>query len=114
MVYDRLIERLAKDMDNTNEDIDIAEFDLKDFLIKNDAKLEPGQTMESIIGKRVKPLVARRKLEAKMLVQNSIAYLEQSDIQMQDVAQNIINFFKSLATKLDQNKERLKKTQQDF
>jgi len=24
-------------MENTNEDIDIAEFDLKDFLIKNDA-----------------------------------------------------------------------------
>jgi len=24
-------------MENTNEDIDIAEYDLKDFLIKNDA-----------------------------------------------------------------------------
>jgi len=24
-------------MENTNEDIDIAEFDLKDFVIKNDA-----------------------------------------------------------------------------
>ena len=114
MVYDRLIERLAKDMENTNEDIDIAEFDLKDFLTKNDARLEPGQTIESIIQKRVKPVVARRKLEAKTLVTNSIAYLEQSDTQMQDVSQAIINFFKTLAVKLDQNKERLKKTQQDF
>lgn len=37
MLFDRLADRLAKDMENTNEDIDIAEFDLKDFLIKNDA-----------------------------------------------------------------------------
>jgi len=29
-------------MDNTNEDMDIAEFDLKDNLIKNDAQLEEG------------------------------------------------------------------------
>ena len=37
VLFDRLADRLAKDMENTNEDIDIAEFDLKDFLIKNDA-----------------------------------------------------------------------------
>lgn len=37
VVFDRLVDRLAKDMDNTNEDIDIAEYDLKDFIIKNDA-----------------------------------------------------------------------------
>jgi hypothetical protein len=29
-------------MENTNEDIDIAEFDLKDFIVKNDAQLLPG------------------------------------------------------------------------
>jgi hypothetical protein len=40
-VFDRLVDRLAKDMENTNEDIDIAEFDLKDFVIKNDAQIEP-------------------------------------------------------------------------
>jgi hypothetical protein len=28
---------LTKDMENTNEDIDIALYDLKDFLTKNDA-----------------------------------------------------------------------------
>jgi hypothetical protein len=29
-------------MENTNEDIDIALYDLKDFIIKNDAELEEG------------------------------------------------------------------------
>jgi len=29
-------------MENTNEDIGIAEYDLKDFLIKNDAQLDEG------------------------------------------------------------------------
>lgn len=42
IVFDRLADTLAKDMENTNEDIDIAEFDLKDFLVKNDAQLEEG------------------------------------------------------------------------
>lgn len=36
------MDKLAKDMENTNEDMDIAEFDLKDFLNKNDAQLEEG------------------------------------------------------------------------
>jgi hypothetical protein len=39
-VFDRLVDRLAKDMENTHEDIDLAEYDLKDFIIKNDAQLE--------------------------------------------------------------------------
>jgi hypothetical protein len=29
-------------MENTNEDIDIAEFDMRDFIIKNDAPLQEG------------------------------------------------------------------------
>ena len=49
MVFDRLADKLANDMENTNEDIDIAEFDLKDFLIKNDAQLEEGETFDSIM-----------------------------------------------------------------
>lgn len=40
VIFDRLADKLAKDMENTNEDVDIAEFDLKDFLVKNDAQLE--------------------------------------------------------------------------
>ncbi len=49
IIFDKLADKLAKDMENTNEDIDIAEFDLKDFLIKNDAQLEEGQTFDSIM-----------------------------------------------------------------
>ena len=49
IVFDRLADKLANDMENTNEDIDIAEFDLKDFLIKNDAQLEEGETFDSIM-----------------------------------------------------------------
>jgi hypothetical protein len=31
------VEQLAKDMENTNEDLDIVLYDLKDFISKNDA-----------------------------------------------------------------------------
>ena len=42
IIFDGLVDRIAKEMENTNEDMDIAEFDLKDNLIKNDAQLEEG------------------------------------------------------------------------
>ena len=35
--FDELVQQLNKDMENTNEDLDIAIYDLKDFLSKNDA-----------------------------------------------------------------------------
>lgn len=38
-IFDKIVEDLAKDMENTNEDADIAIYDLKDFLLKNDAQL---------------------------------------------------------------------------
>ena len=44
--------KLTKDMENTNEDIDIALFDLKDFIIKNDAELDEGVTFEMIIERK--------------------------------------------------------------
>lgn len=113
-MFDRLVDSLAKDMENTNEDIDIAEFDLKDFIIKNDAQLEEGQSFEQIMAKRVRPTVVRRKQESKTLITNSILYLEQNDYRMQEIATAIVNFFKQYATKLDANKEKLKKTEQDF
>ena len=55
VVFDGLVDKLAKDMENTNEDIDIAEFDLKDFMIKNYAQLEESQTFYSIMDNRVIP-----------------------------------------------------------
>jgi len=48
------------------------------------------------------------------LITNSILYLEQTDFKMQEIAQAITSFFKQFATKLDSNKEKLKKTEQDF
>ena len=66
--------KLTKDMDNTNEDIDIALFDLKDFIIKNDAELDEGVTFEMIIERKAQPYVDRRKLESKTLIMNAIAY----------------------------------------
>ena len=35
-LLDDIVMRLNKDMENTNEDADIALYDLKDFIIKND------------------------------------------------------------------------------
>lgn len=55
VIFDELVESIAKEMDNTNEDMDIAEFDLKDNLIKNDAQLEEGLTFDSIMADRVTP-----------------------------------------------------------
>jgi regulator of PEP synthase PpsR (kinase-PPPase family) len=48
-VFDNLVDKLASDMNNTNEDIDIAEADLLDFMQKNDAELEDGETFEGIM-----------------------------------------------------------------
>ena len=101
-------------MENTNEDIDIALFDLKDFVIKNDAELEEGQTFDLIIENRAKPYVDRRKLESKTLIMNSIAYQEDFDYKMSEMTQNIVNFFKEFATCLDKNKDKLKQTEINF
>ena len=81
-------------MENTNEDIDIAEFDLKDFFVKNDAQLLEGETFDSIMETRIKPTVAKRKLESKILMENSIKYLEDSDFKMSEIAYAIVAFFK--------------------
>ena len=41
-MFDEIVNNLNRDMENTNEDADIALYDLKDFLTKNDAQLEEG------------------------------------------------------------------------
>ena len=114
IVFDKLVDKLAKDMENTNEDIDIAEFDLKDFLVKNDAQLEEGQTFDSIMEDRVIPTVKRRKLESDTLIKNSIKYMEELDEKMSDISSNIVTFFRDFATRMDTNKEKLKQTEINF
>ena len=73
-IFDVLTKKLTDDMINTNEDIDIAEADLLDFLQKNDAELEDGETLESIMAEKVMPTTVRRKLESKTLNLNAIKY----------------------------------------
>ena len=108
VVFDSLVGQLTKDMENTNEDIDIALYDLKDFIVKNDAELDEGVTFDLIIEKRAQPYVERRKLESKTLILNAIAYQEDFDYKMSEITQNIVNFFKEFATCLDKNKDKLK------
>lgn len=85
VIFDQLVDKLAKDMENTNEDMDIAEFDLKDFMIKNDAQLEEGQTFDSIMADRITPTTQRRKLEAKTLLTASVKYMEDTDNKMSEI-----------------------------
>jgi len=61
-------------MESTNESIDIALFDLTDFIIKNNAELDEGITYEIIIERKAIPYVERRKLESKTLILNAIAF----------------------------------------
>ena len=91
--FDVLIDKLARDMENTNEDIDIAEADLLDFMQKNDAELDIDETFESIMAEKTKPTVERRKLESKTLITNSVKYMEDTDYKMGEICQNIINFY---------------------
>jgi hypothetical protein len=113
-VLDDIVMRLNKDMENTNEDADIALYDLKDFIVKNDAQLEEGQTYDSIIEDRATPTVERRKLEGKTLILNAVKYMEEFDNKMNEVAMAIVGFFRDLATKIDANKEKLKQTEMAF
>jgi hypothetical protein len=85
-------------MDNTNEDIDILLFDLKDFIVKNDAELDEGITFDIILEKKAQPYVDRRKQESKTLIMNSIAYQEDYDFKMSEMTNNILTFFREFAT----------------
>ena len=114
IVFDNLVSQLTKDMENTNEDIDIALYDLKDFIVKNDAELEPGVTFDLIVEKKAQPYADRRKQESNALIMNTIAYQEDFDFRMSEMTTNIVNFFKEFATCLDKNKEKLKQTEINF
>lgn len=113
-IFDDMVAKLAADMDNTNEDIDIAEADLLDFLQKNDAELEEGDTFESIMADKVKPTTDRRKEESKCLITNSVKYMEDTEYKMGEICQNVVKFYREFATKLDNNKEKLKATEINF
>ena len=114
VLFDKLADKLAKDMENTNEDVDIAEFDLKDFLIKNDAQLEDSETFDSIMEDQVTPTTTRRKLESKTLNTNAINFMDESIYKMGEICNNVINFYKEFSTRMDNNKQKLKMTEVNF
>ena len=60
------------------------------------------------------PTTNRRKLESKTLITNAIKYMEDMDFKMSEISQNIINFYREYAKRLDDNKNRLKQTEINF
>lgn len=108
------MEELKADMENTNEDLDIAFDDLKDFILKNDAQLEEGVTFDLIFEQQAKPYVDRRKLESKTLILKTMRYMEEIDYKMNEMVQNLINLYKEIAKKMDEKKETLKSTEMQF
>jgi len=58
------VEALNKDMENTNEDSDIAFYDLKDFVGKNEAQLAEGDSYDALLDREVTPTTTLRKQEA--------------------------------------------------
>jgi len=102
------VAELAKDMENTNEDADIAFDDLKDFLVKNDAQLEEGVTFDSIMEEQAAPVVEKRKQEAKTLITNAVKYMEDFDYRMNEICQNLVAWLRDLARRMDEQREKLK------
>jgi hypothetical protein len=64
--------------------------------------------------RKCKPLIERRETEANQLITESVRLLEEKDEQMNLCCKNLVNFFKRLATKFDDNRDKLKKTDFDF
>ena len=66
------------------------------------------------MAEKVTPTTERRKIESKTLISNSVAYMEDTEYKMGEVTQNVVNFYREFATKLDKNKENLKATEINF
>jgi hypothetical protein len=62
---DRMVGLLNKDMENTNEDADLAFFDLKDFILKNEAQLEEEDSYDALLEREARPTLNLRKAEAQ-------------------------------------------------
>ena len=56
----------------------------------------------------------RRKLESKTLNTNAINYMDESIYKMGEIITNILNFYKDFATRMDNNKQKLKLTEVNF
>lgn len=52
VVFDQIVADLNENMEDTNDELDKAVYDLKDFMLKNDAELDEGLTFDIIIETR--------------------------------------------------------------
>ena len=112
--FDRLAEALAKDMENSNEDMDLALLDLEDFLVKNDAQIDEGETFKGIIERLCVPTVTKRKTEASTLIKNALKYLEENDFAMNEMCKNTVGFLRDLGERFDKSREALKTMEMQF
>ena len=111
---DKITDELAADMNNTNEDMDIALADLLDFMQKNDAQIPESETYDLILAREATPTVDRRKAESKTLLTNSVKYVMDFELRMAECCTNISAFFRDLGAKVDQNKDKLRQTEIQF
>lgn len=111
---DQMVDLLNKDMANTNEDADIAFYDLKDFVLKNEAQLEEGDSYDSLLEREVQPTLTLRKTEAEKLILAAVSYMEEYDYKMHEACQNLVNWFKELAKCLDEQREKKKQADIEF
>ncbi len=63
---------------------------------------------------QITPTTTRRKLESRTLNTNAINYMDESIYKMGEICTNVINFYKDFATRMDNNKQKLKLTEVNF
>ena len=73
---DQIVDKLVKEMDKVNGDMDKEFGKLKIYIKKNNADLEEGMTYDLLLERRVEPTINRRKEESKKLMMNSVKYME--------------------------------------
>jgi hypothetical protein len=112
--YTEIAKELANCIKASNNEMETAMENLREFLYANEAEIEEGMTYNQIIEDQAKPFVESRKQEAQELYTNADKYLEEIDDKMNEICKNIIEFLKLLASKYDKGKEDLRTTDLNF
>ena len=112
--YDILVKDMINQQDQLHtESNQLLEY-LKDFLIKNDAKLKEGDTFDIILNRECIPLIERRHGEVKELLTYVITYLEYQDGRMGEYCNNIINLYVKIGTLFDNYRSEKKNNEFSF
>ena len=124
-LYDRYIEEMNKDHKMLmKEAMDLKDY-LLGFLVKNDAKLEEGQTYESIIERiniyyihiyiiyniyieECLPVIKARDNEGKHLLHHVVKYLEEYDYKMNESSKNLLMFYRKIGELFDGHRANIK------